>query len=136
MSTILVIDESAVCREPLAAILEARGHRVLRAAKAHEARALLSSVEPDLILMDLVMGAMEGLALLESIRGDQRHKHRPIILITACADRGTILAARALGVHGYILKASFSVDQMLDRVKACLEGTIPSSASPPAPAAA
>jgi two-component system phosphate regulon response regulator OmpR len=125
VSTILVIDESAICREPLAAILEARGHRVLRSANAHEARTILGSLDPDLILMDLAMHGTDGLELLEFIRAHPRHKERPIILITACGDKGTILAARALGVQGYLLKTSFSVEQLFLRMNACLAGSTP-----------
>jgi CheY-like chemotaxis protein len=120
VSTILVVDSAAICREPMAAILESHGHKVLRAADATEATILLDAQEPDLILLEVVITGGNGLELLEQIRADPRHRARPVILVTSMADRATILKARSLGVQGYLLKTSFSVDQMLARVKECL----------------
>jgi two-component system phosphate regulon response regulator PhoB len=121
MSTILVVDSSAVCREPMAAILESHGHRVLRAADAWQAMNVLNDEEPDLILLEVVITGSDGLSLLETLRADPRHRNRPVILVTAMADRACIFKARALGVQGYLLKTSFSVDQMLARVRECLK---------------
>src|SRR5688572_6405494 len=121
MSTILVVDSSAVCREPMAAILQSHGHRVLRAADATEATILLDAEEPDLVLLEVVITGANGLELLEQLRADPRHRNRPVILVTAMADRACILKARALGVQGYLLKTSFSVEQLLSRVSDCLK---------------
>jgi CheY-like chemotaxis protein len=121
VSTILVVDSAAICREPMAAILESHGHKVLRAADATEATILLDAQEPDLILLEVLVTGGNGLELLEQIRADPRHRARPVILVTSMADRATILKARSLGVQGYILKTSFSVEQMLARVTECLK---------------
>jgi CheY-like chemotaxis protein len=120
MKTILVVDDSAVCREPMAAILESHGYRVLRAGDGVRGLELARAEEPDLILLDIVMPKMDGLTMLQALRDDPRHKDRSVILVTSTTDRSCILKARSLGVQGYLLKTSFSVDEMLSRVRACL----------------
>lgn len=133
MKTILVVDDSAVCREPMAAILESHGYRVLRAADGVEGLEVARAEEPELILLDIVMPRMDGLTMLEVLRNDPAHKDRPVILVTGTTDRSCILKARALGVQGYLLKTGFSVDEMLGRVRACLakpEGTSGESRAP------
>jgi len=120
MKTILVVDDSAVCREPMAAILESHGYRVLRAGDGVRGLELARAEAPDLILLDIVMPRMDGLTMLQALREDPAHKDRCVILVTGTTDRSCILKARSLGVQGYMLKTSFSVDEMLGRVRACL----------------
>ena len=120
MKTILVVDDSAVCREPMAAILQSHGYRVLCAADGVQGLELARAEGPDLILLDIVMPKMDGLTMLQALRDDPAHEDRCVILVTSTTDRSCILKARALGVQGYLLKTSFSVDEMLSRVRACL----------------
>ena len=124
MKTILIVDDSAVCREPMAAILESHGYRVLRAADGIQGLELARAERPDLIVLEIVMPKMDGLALLQMLRDDPDHKERPVILVTGMTDRSCILKARALGVQGYLLKASFSVKELISRVRGCLANTV------------
>lgn len=64
MSTILVVDDTAVFREPVAAMLRRRGHRTLCAGSGKEALAVMEVHVPDLVLLDVAMPDMDGLTLL------------------------------------------------------------------------
>ena len=84
LEPILAVDDSAPIREMIAAILSARGHRVVSAADGREALERLgSAVEPFVVLLDVVMPRLDGLALCAEIERDPRIRdagHRVILM--------------------------------------------------------
>jgi HD-like signal output (HDOD) protein/CheY-like chemotaxis protein len=116
MKTILIVDDSAICREPIAAALRLKGYKTVCAADGLEALAAMEKERPALILLDISMPRMDGLTLLAAMRKHPEYKAVPVILLTAVQDRDTILRARDLGVRDYLLKSHFSLDQLMVRV--------------------
>lgn len=121
MRTILVVDDMAIFREPIEAVLRAEGFEVLTAANGAEAIAAISKQRPDLILLDLGMPVMDGLAVLKKMRESESTRRTPVIVLSAESDRARIVEAVKLGIAGYILKSQFSVKAMLERVTKALE---------------
>jgi HD-like signal output (HDOD) protein/CheY-like chemotaxis protein len=119
MKTILIVDDSAICREPIAAALRLKGYRTICAADGLDALAALEreKEKPALALLDISMPRMDGISLLAAMRKHPDYKSIPVILLTAVQDRDTVLRARNLGVRDYLLKSHFSLDDMLSRVK-------------------
>ncbi len=68
MSTILVVDDTALAREAVSKLLEYEGFTVLRAGHGRDAWAMLYDHTPDLVLLDLMMPEMDGVTLLRAIR--------------------------------------------------------------------
>jgi DNA-binding NtrC family response regulator len=89
---ILVVDDEPAIRFSLAELLESDGHAVRQAEHAPAAMALLEEEGADLVLSDLSMPAMDGMALLEEVRA--RHPASLFVLMTAHGDERT--AVRAL----------------------------------------
>ena len=83
MATILIVDDRAVNRQFLAALLGLSGHRLLEAADGEEALTAARRERPDLILSDIVMPVMDGLQLVERLRGDPLLARTPVIFYTA-----------------------------------------------------
>ncbi len=129
MSTILVVDDMPVFREPIAACLEAHGYTVHCAANGQEALALVKAGRPDLVLLDLGMPVMDGLAFLEVIGADPSTRDLPVILLTAIAEKDSVLRAAKLGVRDYLLKSRFSLKELLSRIAARLQAGPGSSAA-------
>lgn len=75
---------------------------------------------PDLIISDIMMPRMDGFQLLEKIKGDDRFRHIPVIMLTARADMQDKLRALRIGVDDYLLKP-FDEEELLARVAALLE---------------
>lgn len=120
MSLIMVIDDMAVIREPIAAALTSAGHEAVCAGGGEEALGMMRRRVPQLVILDLSMPKMDGMAVLRAMRSFAPMAKTPVILLTATVDKEHILEARKLGVHDYILKSSFSLSGLIERAAKCL----------------
>ena len=117
---ILVVDDELDLREILQCNLEAAGYEVDTAASAEEALTLMSG-NPDLLLLDVMMGGMSGFALAEKLRREHASAV-PIIFLTAKDTEDDLLRGFSVGADDYISKP-FSLQEVLARVKAVLRRT-------------
>jgi DNA-binding response OmpR family regulator len=117
MRRILLVDDSAIAREPLARILSYEGYDVLAASNGLEALSTLRDHSIDLLLLDVIMPKMNGIQLLESLRSQDRYKDLCVIALTGSMDRAHLLRLHELGVSEIVIKARFKIDELLDRVK-------------------
>lgn len=122
MTTIIVVDDMAIFREPIAEALRAKGFEVICAENGRQAIRLVRSYAPDLILLDVSMPIMDGIEYLRTVAGDPTIPRPPVIVLTEVAERNRVLQAARLGVGGYMLKSQFSLDELLTRIGRCLEG--------------
>ncbi len=118
MAQILVVDDMAVFREPIAAALRADGFEVICASNGREALEALDAHRPALMLLDVSMPGMNGIDVLRTVR--RRGIDSEVILLTSVAERGCVLDARRLGVRHYLLKSQFSMSELVRRVNDCL----------------
>ena len=116
MSLVLVVDDMALVRELLNAGLKGAGYETQCAADGHEALAAMKAQVPDLVLLDLSMPGMGGLAVLESLRASPATAKVPVILLTASGEKENVLKAARWGVQDYLLKSQFSLKELLSRV--------------------
>jgi NtrC-family two-component system response regulator AlgB len=116
MATVLIVDDEKNIREHLATYVRHLGHRVEVAADAAAALACLGRTAVDVVLSDVRMAGMDGLALLHEMR--RRQPDAVVVLMTAYATvEGAVEAMRA-GAYDYLVKP-FSLDHahlLLDRV--------------------
>jgi len=104
MKKILVADDKASSRELVRTVLEHSGYEVLEAADGAEALAMAQDKEPDLILLDLQMPALDGFGVIGKLRQDARFQATPIVALTANAMNGDEEKAMTAGFSGYITK--------------------------------
>ncbi len=121
MTRILIVDDMAVFREPIAAALRAKGYETACAENGRQALGMVKSRAPDLILLDVAMPVMNGLEYLKAVRDDVSIPRPPIILLTAVAEKDYVVQAAQLGVREYMLKASISLEDLLERIARCVE---------------
>ena len=114
---ILVVDDEPDLRDILQCNLEAAGYEVDTAASAEEALPLMNG-NPDLLLLDVMMGGMSGFAFAQLLREEQGVKV-PIIFLTAKDTEDDLLQGFSVGADDYISKP-FSLQEVLARVKAVL----------------
>ncbi len=102
--------------------LEANGYRVLWAKNGQEAIALAKSHRPNLILMDIQMPIMDGLAATEQIRLDASLSNIPIIALTALAKESDREKCLAAGVNDYLSKP-VKLKELITKMQILLERT-------------
>lgn len=112
---IMLIEDGAIYREPLALTLEGAGYRVLTAENGREAlKALQLTPTPfDLLLLDLAMPDMDGISFLRNIRKCSQWEKLPVIVLSAHAERDVVGQVFGLGISTYLVKASFSLQDLL-----------------------
>jgi CheY-like chemotaxis protein/HD-like signal output (HDOD) protein len=122
MNTILVVDDMAIIRDPIAASLRLAGFRTLCAASGAEGLKLAKNKRPDLILLDVAMPEMDGIAFLRHLRADPHIADTRVMLLTAVSDKKLVIEAVALGVGDYLLKSRFRLQDLLERIQKQLGG--------------
>jgi NarL family two-component system response regulator LiaR len=107
---VLVVDDHAVVRDGLCALISAQPDMVVtgEASEGAEAVNKASSLHPDVILMDLVMPGMGGLEAIAEIK--RRDPEATILVLTSFAEDGRVYRAVKSGALGYLLKNSPSRD--------------------------
>jgi CheY-like chemotaxis protein len=83
MANVLVVDDSTLVHLVLDVMLRRLNHRILSAYHGQKAIEVLAKNSIDLIISDISMPYMDGLALLDYLRADERYKHLPVIIMTA-----------------------------------------------------
>jgi CheY-like chemotaxis protein len=116
---ILVVDDNPINLKLASEILLAGGYTVDGAVDAEHAQELLMTVVPDLVLMDIALPGMDGLALTRIIKADARLKAVPVVALTAYAMRGDDAKALDAGCDGYITKP-IDTRALVERVSAII----------------
>jgi CheY-like chemotaxis protein len=107
MAVVLVVDDSAVDRTRAGGLLKKRpGLTPVFAANGREALAAIAERAPDLVLTDLQMPEMDGLALVETIR--RTFPGLPVILMTAHGNEAVAVHALRKGAAGYVAKRNLA----------------------------
>ncbi|WP_373479118.1 diguanylate cyclase [Geminocystis sp.] len=117
---ILAVDDNAVNRILLDKLLTKEGYNTKFFANGEDAMSSLEKINPDLILLDLMMPKINGLELCEQIKLNPHFQEIPIIFITASDDKKDLLKAFDLGAVDYIMKP-FHNQELLARVKNHME---------------
>ncbi len=102
--SLLVVDDSATVRHMLSSVLTAAGWHVLLARDGRHALDTVAAQAVDLVITDLNMPEMDGIALIRELRGRPALAALPILVLTTDMDEATKLRARAAGASGWIGK--------------------------------
>jgi CheY-like chemotaxis protein len=101
---ILIVDDNAINLKLLRLTLAVSGYHVETAIDAEHAVAVLASFVPRLILMDLQLPGMDGLALTRLLKASPATKDTIIVAVTAYAMKGDMQRALDAGCDGYVIK--------------------------------
>lgn len=120
---VLVVEDNAPLRERLARYLRGEGFHVSSAADAAEARALMTALTPDLLVLDVMMPGESGLELTSAMRNDQRSEV-PILMLTARGTPEDRIAGFEAGADDYLPKP-FEPRELVLRIRALLRRAPP-----------
>lgn len=118
-ATVLVADDEPEARKLLRRILELAGYTVCEATTGKEALALTESEQPDLLILDISMPDMDGVAVCRMIKADRATRLTPVIHITGVTTREQKLTALAAGSDEFVGKP-FDIEELLIRARSLL----------------
>jgi DNA-binding response OmpR family regulator len=125
-TTIVVAEDDRDLRSIYASALRRAGHVVWEAADGGEALKLVKTHSPELLLLDIWMPVMNGLEVLENLRGNTEAVGVRVVVLSQQDDSDTHLEGFALGIEDYWTK-DLSLHELCERVEelARLAGTPP-----------
>jgi len=129
MARILIIEDHPDNMMLAVLLLKSAGHIVLSAVDAEAGLMMARAELPDLILMDVQLPGMDGLAATALLKGDALTSAIPVIALTALAMKGDEERIRGAGCDGYIAKP-MGVHQFLAAVAAQLAAPGPDAPAP------
>jgi twitching motility two-component system response regulator PilH len=110
-TSVLIADDSLASRGMIAQQLRRHGYSVTLAKDGEEALQVAKSRQPDLILLDILMPKLSGLAVLRRLKSDATTRDIPVVVLSSLAEEND---ARVLaeGACGYIAKSHTSPEQL------------------------
>ena len=102
--TVLTVDDSRTMRDMLMMALSDAGYRVIQAEDGVHGLEVLQSEQPDVIVTDINMPRMDGFGFIEGVRGNDRYRVVPILVLTTESDAEKKDRARRAGATGWIIK--------------------------------
>ncbi|MBL8163119.1 MAG: response regulator [Anaerolineae bacterium] len=116
MTKILVIEDEQVIRSEMVDWLQYENYEVIEAANGRQGLDAAIREIPDLIVCDIVMPQMNGLAVLQALRSNPDIAHIPFIFLTARANHESIQQGLELGANAYLTKP-FTLDEVLGTIQ-------------------
>lgn len=118
---VLVVEDETFLVKIYTVKLKKEGFEVTIANDGEEAVRMAAEVKPDLILLDLILPKMNGFEALEKMRANPDNKSTPVIVLSNLGQEEDIKRAEALGADDYLVKANFSIQDIVAKIHATLE---------------
>ena len=116
MSKVLVVDDSLTDRRVLCTYLTEAGLTVLDVESAEEAMETLSNYQPNLIVLDVVMGGKSGFEMCRTLKANASTKVIPVILCSSKSTEADKMWGDVVGADAYLAKP-VNREELLDRVQ-------------------
>ena len=116
----MVVDDDPVIQRLLQVNFEMEDYVVLTASDGIEGLAKARAENPDILLLDVMMPRMDGIAVAQALRADPETADLPIIMLTAKAQAADIQAGRDVGVDMYVTKP-FDPLELIETVRSLLD---------------
>jgi DNA-binding response OmpR family regulator len=121
MKKILIIEDESALQKSLSDILSHDDYEVKSALDGELGLQLAQKEKPNLILLDLVLPKMHGLEVLKNIKENSETQKIPVIVLTNLESMHDIERAMELGAASYLVKANYSLKDLMDKIKQILD---------------
>jgi len=115
---VLVVEDDTIVQKTIIESLKDAGFDVSGAFDGEEGLAKAATVMPDLILLDIIMPKMDGIAFLKQIKTMENLKNIPIVILTNLSDEESVSESLASGGTEYLVKSNYTIDEVVQKVKA------------------
>ena len=130
MAQILVVEDDRDIADLIVHYLKNAGHEPHRLASGGEVLRYLQSHSVDLVILDVMLPGLSGMAVCEAMRADPATAHVPVIMLTARGEEADRLAGFDRGADDYVTKP-FSPKELIARVTARLRRSAPAAPAEP-----
>ena len=120
MKKILIIEDESALQKTLGDSLSQQGYQPISALDGEIGLKLAQSKNPDLILLDLILPKMHGFDVLKKLKDNEETKAIPIIVLTNLEGIGDIDKALELGATTYLVKAQYTLEEVVEKIKKAL----------------
>lgn len=115
--TILIVEDDEFLRSLTAKRLEKENYHIEVAVDGENAISVVDTIKPSLILLDLLLPGKDGFEVLKKIRSTEATKAIPVIIFSNLGQKEDIEKAKALGVDDFLIKANFTLDDVVVKIK-------------------
>lgn len=119
---VLIIEDDTALAENLSDTIKSAGIDALVCHDGETGFRRIEEKKPDLILLDLVLPKKHGLKVLEDLQKNPELKKIPVIVLTNLESPHDIEKASSLGIKAYLVKANYTLAEILKKIKEVLEG--------------
>lgn len=117
MKKILFIEDESALQKTFDDILRREGYKIVSALDGEIGLKLAKTEKPDLILLDLILPKVNGFEVLKELKGDEETKGIPVIILTNLEGINDIEKVLELGATTYLIKASYSLEEVIKKIK-------------------
>lgn len=115
--TILIVEDEEPMQIALEDILKFEGFSVLKAINGEEGLSTALREHPDLILLDILMPQMNGLAMLKKLRADEWGKNAKVIVLTNYDEKEYVATALENEAYDYFIKTDIKITEVIQKIK-------------------
>lgn len=120
MKKILFVEDEQALQKTLGDLLRGEGYEVVSAFDGETGLKMVKTEKPALVLLDLILPKMHGFDVLKQVKEDAETRDIPLIVLTNLEGMGDVEKALELGATTYLVKANYSLDEVLDKVRKAL----------------
>jgi DNA-binding response OmpR family regulator len=118
---ILIVEDDKFLRELIVKKLSSEGYEVPEAVNGEEGVKKIEEEKPDLVLLDLILPGMDGFEVLTQIKKNSELAQIPVIILSNLGQKEDIEKGLNLGAVDYLIKAHFTPNEIIEKVKKILE---------------
>lgn len=120
MKKILFIEDESALQKTFDDILRREGYETISALDGEIGLKLAKTEKPDLILLDLILPKVNGFEVLKELKRNEETKGIPVIILTNLEGINDIEKVLELGATTYLIKASYSLEEVIKKIKDAL----------------
>lgn len=118
---VFIVEDDDFLRSLTVKRLEKDGYELSVSASGEEAMDGILKAKPDIVLLDLLLPGLSGFEVLKKIRENEATKSLPVIVFSNLGQREDIEKAKALGVNDFLIKANFTLDDVVGKISSLIK---------------
>lgn len=117
---ILLVEDDSILSKAINTALEEEEFETMTAVDGEEALLKVGQFKPDLILLDLILPKKSGEDVLTELKRNEETKYIPVLITTVKSEHEAVSRCIALGARGYLIKAHYSLAEIVKKVQETL----------------